>query len=77
MRWVPEQGELGCSLHYHTSDCPALFSLYFSAAQGAAMVLLLPSERPWLEGVLRLCAVDVTAIFQAMVQLLALLTASC
>nr|XP_043896584.1 uncharacterized protein LOC122778602 isoform X2 [Solea senegalensis] len=21
MRWVPEQGELSCSVHYHTSDC--------------------------------------------------------
>lgn len=24
MRWVPEQGELGCSLHCHTSNWPAL-----------------------------------------------------
>lgn len=23
MRWVPEQGELSCSVHYHTSDWPA------------------------------------------------------
>lgn len=70
MRWVPEPGELSCSVHYHTSDCPALSLLiYFSAAVGAAVVLETPSEWLWLSG-LRLWAVDVTAIFQSMVLLL-------
>lgn len=54
MRWVPEQGELSCSVHYHTSDWPALSrSLYFSAAPGIAMVVL-PSEWPRLESGLRM-----------------------
>lgn len=76
MRWVPEQGELSCSVHTPVTARLSR-SLYFSALLGAAMVVVLPSEWPWLESGLRLRAVDVTAIFQSMVPLLGLLTASC
>lgn len=73
MRWVPEQGELSCSVHRHTTDCPALWLFYISLQRWE--LLLLSSE--WLCKRPRLQAVDVSAIFQRTAPLLGLLTASC
>ena len=79
MRWVPEQGELSCSVHYHTSDCPARLLFRFLSAVVLLLVVVevvvvvLPSEWPRLES----GRLDVIAIFQCTVLLLGLLTASC
>lgn len=80
MRWVPEQGELSRSVHYHTSDCPALSLFRFLSAVVlllvvvlVVVVVVLPSEWPRLES----GRLDVSAIFQCTVLPLGLLTASC
>ncbi|GLD70344.1 uncharacterized protein AKAME5_002166100 [Lates japonicus] len=61
MRWVPEQGELSCSVHYTTPVTARVScSLYFSAAPGVAVVVVvvvvvvevLPSEWAMAVGVL-------------------------
>lgn len=36
MRWVPEQGELSSSVHYHTADWPSLTLYIPPAAPGTA-----------------------------------------
>lgn len=76
MRWVPEQGELSCSVHYHTSDWPALSLFIFLCCtwncHGGAP-LWMAAVGVWA----RLGAAYVTAIFQSLVLCLGLLTASC
>lgn len=44
MRWVPEQGELSSSVHYHTADWPSL-TLYFPLLHLEQPGALLPCER--------------------------------
>lgn len=67
MRWVPEQGELSCSVHYHTSNWLALLLFIFlcctGSCHGGGTLVWMVMARVW--------AVDVTAIF------LLLLTANC
>lgn len=66
MRWVSEQGELSCSVHCHTSDCPALSRFIFlCCAQRLASVDVVELERPRLKssGGPTLEAFGVPAIF--------------
>lgn len=61
MRWFPEQGELGCSVHRSTSGRPAPGALFHVSLQHSELLWW------WFArmNVCRLCATDVTNLFQS------------